>query len=67
MSGFEDYMKRLRKALKRAARRESLTKSCEHMIATGQLPVGGIRELYKLVTSKSDWAFSLTKQDFEMT
>jgi len=33
----------------------------------GQLPVGGIRELYKLVTSKSDWAFSLTKQDFEMT
>jgi len=47
LSAFEDYMKRLRKAYKRAMKKERLTsnKTFEKLVEEGRLPSGGLQEL----------------------
>jgi hypothetical protein len=64
---FEDYMKRLRKAYRRAMRKEMLSKntSYENLVKQGRLPSGGLQELFGYVKKKTQWVLSLESKDFE--
>jgi len=67
LQALEDYMKRLRKAYKRALRKELLSKNTtfEFLVKQGRLPSGGLQELFGYVKTKLQWVLSLDSKDFE--
>ena len=66
LSAFEDYMKRLRKAYKRAMKKERLagSKTFEKLVEEGRLPSGGLQELFGYTKRKLQWVLSLKAKDF---
>lgn len=66
LSAFEDYMKRLRKAYKRATNKERLAgnKTFEKLVEEGRLPSGGLQELFGYTKRKLQWVLSLKAKDF---
>ena len=67
IEGFENYMKRLRKAYKRALKREILASSrtYEQLVEQGRLPSGGLQELFGHTKQKLAWILSLEAKDFK--
>jgi hypothetical protein len=67
IEGFENYMKRLRKAYKRALKRETLASSrtYEQLVEQGRLPSGGLQELFGHTKRKLAWVLSLEAKDFK--
>jgi hypothetical protein len=60
-------MKRLRKAYKRALKREILASSrtYEQLVEQGRLPSGGLQELFGHTKQKLAWILSLEAKDFK--
>jgi hypothetical protein len=67
IGGFENYMKRLRKAYTRAKKKEFLNRNKTHekLVEEGRLPSGGIQELYKCTQDRLAWVVSLKAEDFK--
>jgi len=66
LSAFEDYMRRLRKAYKKALKKENLAskKTFEDLVEEGRLPSGGLQELFGYTKRKLPWVLSLKADDF---